>query len=99
MTTCDFCAGEGRFYYSYQNEEDGYEIEGADCCPECNGSGWVEGEPEPLSLDDLDMRAPIETLMEVWRDLAEKGICAGLRNRIAGHCDRRLTWQYRVSEC
>lgn len=98
MMTCENCGGEG-WLYARDVDANGEEVEYAGECPECNGSGWVEGEPPPLSIDDLDMRAPIEMLMEVWRDLAAKGICRGLRERIAWHCDRRVSWQYRVSEC
>lgn len=98
LVTCDFCGGEGWIYSDYV-DSNGEETEIAGQCPECNGSGYVEGEPEPLSIDDLDMRSPIDCLLEAWAELAAKGIKPGVRRRIAGHCDRRLSWQYRVSEC
>lgn len=91
VTPCPYCGDEGGFSW-----EDGEHYEP---CPECGGSGYVEGEPEPLSIDDLDMRAPIDGLLAAWGELAAKGIRPGTRRRIAGHCDRRLSWQYRTSEC
>lgn len=93
VTPCPDCNGEGWFPF------DTDEGERWDYCAECLGTGYVEGEPEPLNIDDLDMRAPIDCLLEAWAELAAQGTRPGVRRRIAGHCDRRLSWQYRVSEC
>ena len=87
--TCENCAGEGGW------EADDRWIE----CPACRGSGWVEGEADSLDIDDLDLRAPLDSLLEAWRDLADRGDLPGVRRRIAGVCDRRLLPQYRAGEC
>lgn len=92
--TCENCGGEGGFQSS--------DIEGNELwveCPECHGSGWVEGEPEPLSIEDLDLRAPTSSLLDWWRCLANRGAWPQQRQRIAGICDRRVSRQYRVCEC
>jgi DnaJ-class molecular chaperone len=39
--TCPGC--EGRGFWAYYISEDDFETE---CCPECGGSGYVEGENE-----------------------------------------------------
>lgn len=87
--TCDNCAGEGGW------EADDRWIE----CPACRGSGWIEGEPEPLGIEDLDLRAPVSSLLKWWSCLLARDGWPEQRERIAGVCDRRLARQYRGSEC
>lgn len=87
---CGYCEGEG---WIYGGDEDAWQ------CPECSGSGWIEGEAASLSIDDLDLRAPIESLLEWWSCLVARDAWPEQRARIAAACDRRITWQYRVSEC
>lgn len=98
MMTCENCAGDGWIRCPYTTC-DGEETEIAYQCPECNGSGWLEGEPEPLDIEDLDLRAPIESLLRWWSCLAARDAWPEQRARLAGVCDRRVTWQYRISEC
>lgn len=89
----EYCGGEGGF----ETWRDG-EIVWVDC-PQCHGSGWVEGEAEPLSLEDLDLRAPLDSLLAWWRCLATRGAWPEQRQRIAAMCDRRVTPHYRMLEC
>lgn len=56
LRACQDCGGEGGFY----TPEDprywrlGREyLEQWDPCPSCAGSGWEEGEPEPIEQDEL----------------------------------------------
>lgn len=95
LTTCVYCGGEGGFY----EPENEHSLECFEPCPECRGSGYQAGEPADLSLEDLDLRAPIDSLLKWWSCLTARDAWPEQRERIAGECDRRLSWQYRVSEC
>jgi DnaJ-class molecular chaperone len=53
--TCEDCNGDGGF----ESGPHGYDrMTGEPIthwlpCPGCGGAGWIEGEAEPLSIDDL----------------------------------------------
>jgi DnaJ-class molecular chaperone len=47
MTICENCDGEGGYYYCH-NEYEHYQQ-----CPQCNGSRYVRGEGERITIDDL----------------------------------------------
>ena len=50
-TTCENCDGEGGWEITFG---DGYSEESRwQVCPQCNGSGRVYGEGEPITIDDL----------------------------------------------
>lgn len=98
IVPCGYCEGDGFIYHS-EIDDCSHEIEGVYPCPECRGSGWVEGEAASLTIDDLDLRAPIESLLKWWSCLAARDAWPEQRQRIAAVCERRLSWHYRVSEC
>lgn len=58
MKTCDDCGGQGGEEVSRPGAKWGADPYGGEWieCPACRGSGWIEGEPEQLGLDDLDER-------------------------------------------
>lgn len=52
---CPACNGEGDHSYPVDiNRFDGSVIERTSMCRECQGSGSVEVEPEPRTLNDLE---------------------------------------------
>ena len=59
MTACDNCGGEGGFEVAHAAQSKwSFDYYGGEwvSCPTCAGSGWIDAEPSPLDLDDLDER-------------------------------------------
>lgn len=52
-TSCDNCGGDGGFEANgVATWDDPYRMDWVEC-PTCHGSGWVEGDPEPIDQDEL----------------------------------------------
>lgn len=54
MTTCENCEGLGSWevVHGYDSEW-GYEVAKWVACPACGGSGWVHGEPQQLTMEEV----------------------------------------------
>lgn len=50
FTACGRCDGSGEVGASFTSRDDPYAME---TCPECNGSGVVEGEPDLIEEEDF----------------------------------------------
>jgi hypothetical protein len=59
MTPCENCDGKGGFDYTgtVWLDHSGHYADGWVECPACGGTGWVCGEPQQLTEDDLIERS------------------------------------------
>lgn len=55
LIECPCCSGECRFeVWTGYDPRDGSPTGYYETCDECKGTGGIEIEPEPITLDDLD---------------------------------------------
>jgi DnaJ-class molecular chaperone len=55
MNTCENCDGEGGFDYVTTTwlDHSGWYVNGWVECPTCGGTGWVDGEPPQLTMEEV----------------------------------------------
>lgn len=65
---CESCEGEGGWIVTGRSWS-GDDLEGWATCPECHGFGYLEGEPEPISLDESDQILDVDELVKTLNEI------------------------------
>lgn len=68
MDKCESCSGEGGWEV-LGHTWDGGCLEGWVVCTECNGSGWTDAEPEPVTMTESDQILDVDELVKTMNEL------------------------------